>query len=216
MAKTRVRPIFFQPFGFAGGMYDTDTGLVHFGARDYDPETGRWIQKDPLLFGGGDTNLYRYCAGDLVNAIDPTGEWILQVVGGLLGAASQAIANYDAYSSGQIGLGTYLGGIGFGAATGVLASFAPGIIGGALAGGFFAGANTGFNVLYAGAPEKAFKNAVFWGLVGGAAGGALGRLGSLFVRIPAGLFGKLGSLEACGGALGNAIGTLGGLLDDDD
>ena len=31
----------FQPFGFAGGLYDPDTGLVHFGARDYDPQTGR-------------------------------------------------------------------------------------------------------------------------------------------------------------------------------
>jgi YD repeat-containing protein len=31
----------FQPFGFAGGLYDSDTGLVRFGARDYDPETGR-------------------------------------------------------------------------------------------------------------------------------------------------------------------------------
>ena len=24
----------FQPFGFAGGLYDTDTGLTRFGARD--------------------------------------------------------------------------------------------------------------------------------------------------------------------------------------
>jgi RHS repeat-associated protein len=31
-----------QPFGFAGGLYDRDTGLVRFGARDYDPSTGRW------------------------------------------------------------------------------------------------------------------------------------------------------------------------------
>jgi uncharacterized protein RhaS with RHS repeats len=31
----------FQPFGFAGGLYDRDTGLVRFGARDYDPLTGR-------------------------------------------------------------------------------------------------------------------------------------------------------------------------------
>jgi hypothetical protein len=23
-----------QPFGFAGGLYDSDTGLVRFGARD--------------------------------------------------------------------------------------------------------------------------------------------------------------------------------------
>jgi len=61
------------PFGFAGGMYDTDTGLVRFGVRDYDPETGRWTSKDPILFGGGDTNLYGYTFNDPVNLIDPSG-----------------------------------------------------------------------------------------------------------------------------------------------
>mgnify|MGYP000343787890 CR=1 FL=1 len=32
----------FQPFGFAGGIYDLHTGLVRFGARDYYPEAGSW------------------------------------------------------------------------------------------------------------------------------------------------------------------------------
>ena len=35
------------PFGFAGGLYDKDTGLVRFGARDYDASVGRWTSKDP-------------------------------------------------------------------------------------------------------------------------------------------------------------------------
>ena len=64
----------FQPFGFAGGLYDADTGLVRFGARDYDPEVGRWTAKDPLLFDGGDTNLYAYAGNDPVNNQDPRGE----------------------------------------------------------------------------------------------------------------------------------------------
>ncbi|HSN99015.1 MAG TPA: RHS repeat-associated core domain-containing protein, partial [Candidatus Nanopelagicales bacterium] len=63
----------FQPFGFAGGLYDPDTGLTRFGARDYDAETGRWTAKDPLLFEGGDTNLYVYALGDPVNRVDYTG-----------------------------------------------------------------------------------------------------------------------------------------------
>ena len=63
----------FQPFGFAGGLYDSHTGLVRFGARDYDPDTGRWTSRDPMLFGGGDTNLYGYVLADPVNWIDPTG-----------------------------------------------------------------------------------------------------------------------------------------------
>jgi RHS repeat-associated protein len=63
----------FQPFGFAGGLWDRDTGLVRFGARDYDPSVGRWTNKDPAGFNGGDPNLYAYVFNDPVNWIDPTG-----------------------------------------------------------------------------------------------------------------------------------------------
>ena len=63
----------FVPFGFAGGLYDVDTGLVRFGARDYDAEIGRWTSREPLLFGGGDSNLFGYVASDPVNWIDPDG-----------------------------------------------------------------------------------------------------------------------------------------------
>jgi RHS repeat-associated protein len=63
----------FQPFGFAGGLYDDDTGLVRFGARDYEAYSGRWTAKDPVLFGGGDANLYAYASRDPINYIDPNG-----------------------------------------------------------------------------------------------------------------------------------------------
>lgn len=63
----------FQPFGFAGGIYDPDTKLTRFGARDYDAEVGRWTAKDPIRFNGGDTNLYGYVLQDPVNFIDPSG-----------------------------------------------------------------------------------------------------------------------------------------------
>ncbi|MFZ2922373.1 MAG: RHS repeat-associated core domain-containing protein, partial [Desulfosalsimonadaceae bacterium] len=53
-----------------------DTGLVRFGFRDYDPETGRWTAKDPIGFGGGDTDLYGYCLNDPMNWVDPWGLFV--------------------------------------------------------------------------------------------------------------------------------------------
>ncbi len=63
----------FQPFGFAGGLYDPQTGLLRFGARDYDPEVGRWTARDPIGFGGDLPNLYSYVSSDPVNFLDPDG-----------------------------------------------------------------------------------------------------------------------------------------------
>lgn len=62
-----------QPFGFAGGLYDADTKLLHIGARDYDSASGRWTTKDPIWFEGADSNLYGYVLSDPINLIDPTG-----------------------------------------------------------------------------------------------------------------------------------------------
>ena len=55
----------WQPFGYAGGHYDQYTGLVRFGARDYDAEVGRWTTKDPIGFDGA-ANFYAYVGGDPV------------------------------------------------------------------------------------------------------------------------------------------------------
>ena len=62
----------FQPFGFAGGIYDQHIKLTRFGARDYDAETGRWTSKDPSLFNGG-INLFGYASSDPVNYFDNDG-----------------------------------------------------------------------------------------------------------------------------------------------
>lgn len=108
----------FQPFRFAGGLYDPDTKLVHFGAREYDPQTGRWNSGDPGLFTGG-TNLYGYAFGDPINYIDRDGRIPLPVVTALVGGAAgfvgsvagQLIANHgtdcfswqDAFISAGVG-----------------------------------------------------------------------------------------------------------------
>ena len=62
----------FQPFGFAGGLFDRDTGLVRFGARDYDSQTGRWTAKDKIS-SNTLINLYTYTRNDPVNYLDVKG-----------------------------------------------------------------------------------------------------------------------------------------------
>jgi RHS repeat-associated protein len=85
----------FQPFGFAGGLYDPQTGLTRFGARDYEARTGRWTAKDPIGFAGGSSNLYAYAIEDPVNMHDPTGHQ------GIPGAIVGLVAGgFGAYATG--------------------------------------------------------------------------------------------------------------------
>ncbi len=102
----------FQPFGYAGGLYDADTGLVRFGARDYDPETGTWLTPEPLGFAAGD-NFFAYAAGNPVAYNDPTGlapsRAELTFLAELFGVGSTASminerdASIEAVSHGDIG-----------------------------------------------------------------------------------------------------------------
>jgi len=58
---------------YTGREWDSDVELYYYRARWYDPGTGRFISQDPIGFGGGDANLYRYVANSSVNARDPSG-----------------------------------------------------------------------------------------------------------------------------------------------
>ncbi|MDP2847584.1 MAG: RHS repeat-associated core domain-containing protein [Humidesulfovibrio sp.] len=61
------------PLGFAGGLFDADTGLTRFVWRDYDADTGRFTALDPLGAKGGDSDWYGYCVDDPVNRADAWG-----------------------------------------------------------------------------------------------------------------------------------------------
>jgi RHS repeat-associated protein len=54
------------------GLMDRSTGLIRFGARDYDPGVGRWTSKDPVGFAGG-LNFFAYVANAPVKSADPSG-----------------------------------------------------------------------------------------------------------------------------------------------
>jgi len=88
-------PDFKVPFGFAGGIYDSDTKLTRFGYRDYDSFSGRWTAKDPILFNGGDTNLYGYVLGDPVNFVDSEGKFWTVILGGAYSFITSVYNNWN-------------------------------------------------------------------------------------------------------------------------
>ena len=116
----------FQPFGFAGGLYDLHTKLTRFGVRDYDAETGRWTAKDPIDFDGGDMNLYGYVVNDPVNRLDPRGfgpESELPIVLDPYIAVEKALSRFVVAGGSIIsGAAVATGGI---VATGALIAIAP-------------------------------------------------------------------------------------------
>jgi RHS repeat-associated protein len=195
----------FQPFGFAGGMWDSDTGLLHLGAREYDPETGRFISKDPLGFDGGDTNLYGYALADPVNLVDPSGLNFIDKVGGTIGSViphdvstfsagvlDGAFFNLPSASFGidpncwgsAHGAGQFVGAVGggavFGGVTTVrLAGEGAGILGWAgagAAGGAVGGVETTGGLTPGATPGQLVAGGIA-GIPGGMAGGSFGVLG---------------------------------------
>jgi RHS repeat-associated protein len=119
-----TNPSFEVPLGFAGGLHDRDTGLVRFGFRDYDPDLGRWTAKDPILFAGGDIDLYGYVLNNPISSVDRYG-LIIEAdpylaattfsIAQLYGAAAALImtgATVTTFGAGMIATGTPAGVIG--------------------------------------------------------------------------------------------------------
>ncbi|HVP61522.1 MAG TPA: RHS repeat-associated core domain-containing protein [Myxococcaceae bacterium] len=98
----------FQPFGFAGGLWDRDTNLVRFGVRDYDPQVGRWTTKDPLRLAGG-ANFYAYVQNSPVDRIDPNGLFVDAAVAAAAAAEAAGAAGAGAGGAGVVSVVTPLG-----------------------------------------------------------------------------------------------------------
>jgi RHS repeat-associated protein len=60
-------------FKYTGREWDSEIRLQFNRARYYDPNSGRWLSQDPIRFGAGDPNLYRYVRGAPTATNDPIG-----------------------------------------------------------------------------------------------------------------------------------------------
>lgn len=72
---------------------------IDYGARMYNPLIGSWLSPDPLADKYTSTSPYAFCAGDPVNYVDPDGNWVWAVVGGVAEYGMQVYRNYkEGYS----------------------------------------------------------------------------------------------------------------------
>jgi len=65
-------------YGYTGRETDDYTGLMFYRARFYDPQTGRFINEDPIGLSGG-INSYSYASNNPINKTDPSGLYELDV-----------------------------------------------------------------------------------------------------------------------------------------
>ncbi|WP_369601092.1 RHS repeat-associated core domain-containing protein [Hahella sp. SMD15-11] len=72
-----------NPLRFPGQYHDPETGLYHNAMRDYDPELGRYLQRDPIGLAGG-LNVYGYAYQNSVNFSDPLGLFSMDPVFGFV------------------------------------------------------------------------------------------------------------------------------------
>ncbi|WP_168191026.1 RHS repeat-associated core domain-containing protein, partial [Pseudomonas sp. PIC25] len=81
------------PLRFPGQLYDAHSALHYNYFRDYDPQTGRYVESDPIGLAGG-LNTYGYVSGNPAKFSDPRGESQVLVIGvlAIVGAGALAVA----------------------------------------------------------------------------------------------------------------------------
>lgn len=64
---------------FPGQYYMPETGLYYNYFRDYDPQTGRYLESDPIGLYGGSYSTYSYTNNNPISNSDPSGLQALPV-----------------------------------------------------------------------------------------------------------------------------------------
>ncbi|MBI4689046.1 MAG: fibronectin type III domain-containing protein [Nitrospirae bacterium] len=101
--------------GFPGQYYDIETGLYQNWHRDYNPEIGRYVEKDRIGAKGG-INQFTYTKNNPINWVDPRGLDRLNFNGSTLSWINdqgQTVSTYSAlsgpYGMGRLPAGNYTG-----------------------------------------------------------------------------------------------------------
>jgi RHS repeat-associated protein len=152
--------------------------LILMQARHYDPQTGRFMQADPLKMSSFTTqglNRYIYCNNDPVNMTDPTGLFIPIFAFVVFMALINGLSAFAA--GGGCNLMDFVNGFLLGLISGIAALLGPwGLFLGGFLAGFLGSIINGDSVW----------GAVFWGLIGtglGALGSAAGANINKFVAV---------------------------------
>ena len=108
-------------YRFSSKELHASTGFYYYGFRFYDPQTQRWVNRDPLGEEGG-VNLYGFVGNGPIGAVDPDGLcpafipaiWVLVASAGgsetaTVGAGTAALAVDVAILGGGAALGVASG-----------------------------------------------------------------------------------------------------------
>ena len=171
-----------NPFRYRGYYFDRETGLYFLQTRYYDPEIGRFLNRDSVNYADPGTinglNLYAYCLNNPIAYTDPYGttEWWEWLLGAGIMIAAIGLSFITAGLATP--LTTALGGS-------LAASFAAGAITGIASGAISAvGLNVGSQIISNGVDNinwsQVGHDTLNGGIAGGFAGGAFNGLKYLF------------------------------------